>query len=155
MRVILEGIDGSGKTTLAKILADKYRLDICHCTQYDPTDYDFYLQSVRKNNIVWDRHTIGELIYPKVFNRDWTLGPESVRLILHHARAIGTKVFILSEDLETIRHRLEERGREDMRILQNLEWIHSEFLFYARGFNIPVISTSKMTLDDIYKLVKN
>ena len=155
MRIILEGIDGAGKTTLARILADKYKLDICHCTQYDPTDYDFYRQSVRKNNIIWDRHTIGELIYPKVFNRNWTLGPEDARLVLHYAKELDTKIFVLSEDLEIIRKRLAERGGEDERILKNLDWIHSEFLFYADRFYIPVISTSNMTLDEIYKLVQN
>ena len=152
MRIILEGIDGSGKTTLAKILADKYNLDICHCTQYDPTDYDFYRHSVRKNNIVWDRHTVGELIYSKVFDRPSTIGTEDVRLVLHYAKECGTKIYILTEDIKLIEDRLQKRGGEDHRILNNLNWIHDEFLFYADCFHIPIISTSTMTLDDIYKL---
>ena len=49
MKVILEGCDGTGKTTLAKLLAERYGLDICHCTQYDPADYDFYSHTMRKN----------------------------------------------------------------------------------------------------------
>ena len=44
MRIILEGCDGTGKTTLANILAFKYGLDICHCTASDPSDFQFYKQ---------------------------------------------------------------------------------------------------------------
>ena len=39
MKIILEGCDGTGKTTLAKLLAEKYGLDICHCTAEDPKDF--------------------------------------------------------------------------------------------------------------------
>lgn len=154
MRIILEGADGTGKTTLAKILAYKYGLDICHCTQFDPADYDFYRQSVRKNNIIWDRHTIGELIYPKIFFRKNKIGTEDTRLVIHYARKEGTKIFILTEDKDIIKKRLLERGGEDVRILNNIEWINDQFLFYAEQYHIPVIRTSKMTLDEIFKLVE-
>lgn len=154
MRIIIEGCDGTGKTTLAKILADKYNLDICHCTSEDPSDYDFYLNSIRKNNVVWDRHTIGELIYPDVFSRTQQIGPESCRLILHHAKKLGAKIFVLTSDIELIKKRLMEREGEDPRILEKLESINNKFLFYAREFHIPIIDTNKMTLEDIFNLVK-
>lgn len=154
MRIILEGADGTGKTTLARILADKYAVDICHCTQYDPTDYNFYFHSIRKNNVIWDRHTIGELIYPGVFNRIPKIGTEEVRSILYHAKAIGTKIFILTEDIKIIKERLLRRGTEDTRILNNIEWINNEFLNYSRLYDIPAINTSKMTLGEIFKLVE-
>lgn len=153
-RIILEGPDGAGKTTLAKILADKYGLDVCHCTQHDPADYDFYRQSVRKNNVVWDRHTIGELIYPQVFSRYPKIGTEDARLVIHYAKEEGTKIFVLTEDLELIRKRLDERGTENKKIIENIKWINDQFVFYANQFHIPVISTSKMTLNEMYKLVE-
>lgn len=154
MRIILEGIDGAGKTTLAKILADKYGLDICHCTQVDPGDYEFYKQTARKENVVWDRHTIGELIYPEVFDREPQIGPEDVRLVLAYAREAKTKIFILTADIEDIRRRLLNKGNEDQRILDRLEWINQRYLFYAEQYNIPVIDTSKMTFNDIFNLVE-
>lgn len=153
-RIILEGADGTGKTTLAKILADKYGLDVCHCTQHDPADYNFYRQSVRKNNVVWDRHTIGELIYPQVFSRYAKIGTEDARLVIHYAKEEGTKIFVLTEDLELIRKRLDERGTENKKIIENIKWINDQFVFYANQFHIPVISTSKMTLNEIFKLVE-
>lgn len=154
MRIIIEGADGTGKTTLAKIYAEKYGLDICHCTQYDPTDYDFYRYTVRKNNVVWDRHTIGELIYPTVFNRKSSLGTEDVRLVLSYARELNTKIIILTSDLDTIISRLEKRGGEDNKILNNIKWINDQFVYYANQFNIPLIDTSKLTLQELFDIIE-
>lgn len=154
MRIILEGADGVGKTTLANILAFKYGLDICHCTQHDPADFNFYKESVRKNNIIWDRHTIGELIYPSIFGRKQQIYTEDARIVLWNAQELGAKIFVLTEDPLLIQRRLLERGGEDSRIFDNIEKINDQFLFYAQQFNIPVISTSKMTLDEIFKSVE-
>lgn len=155
MKIILEGIDGSGKTTLAKILAREYGLDYCHCTASDPGDYDFYLNTARKDNIVWDRHTIGELIYPHVFDRVAQIGTEDARLVLARARHEGAKIFILTASLDTIRNRLEKRGGEHEKIMNNLEYIHEQFLFYANDFCIPIIDTSKLSLNQIFDLINN
>ena len=154
MRIILEGCDGTGKTTLAKLLADKYKLEICHCTQSDPGDFEFYKQTVRKDNVVWDRHTIGELIYPDVFGRKQKLSPEDARLVTLYAKEAGTKIFVLTGDVEDIRKRLTVRGSEDQRVLDKLEWINQRFLDFAYMFDLPVIDTSKMTIQDIFALVE-
>ena len=154
MKIILEGCDGTGKTTLAKILADRYGLDICHCTQHDPSDYNFYRQTLRKENVIWDRHTLGELIYPIVFGRKPKIGTEDARLVMHYAKQEGVKVFVLTADDETISRRLNERGNEDSRIRQNLSWINDRFKFYAKHYHVPIIDTSKMTLNEIFNLVE-
>lgn len=154
MRIILEGVDGAGKTTLAKILAEKYGLDICHCTQYDAADYDFYRQTVRKENVVWDRHTIGELIYPTIFDRKQQISTEDVRLVIHYAKEAGAKIFVLTTDMDVIYRRLNERGNEDFRIYENVDYIDNLFRFYADQYHVPVIDTSKMTLQEIFNLVE-
>lgn len=154
MRIILEGCDGTGKTTLANILAFKYGLDICHCTASDPNDFKFYSQSIRKNNVIWDRHTIGELIYPGIFSRKQNIATEDVRIVLWNAKQLGAKVFVLTEDNHIIEKRLRARGNEDARILNNINRINQEFIFYAHQYNVPVISTSTMTLDEIFNLVE-
>lgn len=154
MKIILEGCDGTGKTTLAKLLAEKYGLDVCHCTQSDPADYEFYKQTGRKDNVVWDRHTIGELIYPEVFGRKAQISPEDARLVIAYAREAGAKIFILTADINEIKRRLMSRGKEDDRVLEKIEWIDSEFRHYGNIFNIPVIDTSKMTMAEIFELVE-
>lgn len=154
MKIILEGCDGTGKTTLAKLLADKYKLDICHCTQSDPANFEFYKQTARKDNVVWDRHTIGELIYPDVFGRTPQISPEDARLVIWYAKEAGTKMFVLTGEIEEIKHRLMARGTEDQRVLDKLEWINERFLWFATYYDIPVIDTAKMTLSEIFALVE-
>lgn len=154
MRIILEGVDGAGKTTLAKILAERYGLDVVHCTQSDASDYDFYRQTLRKENVVWDRHTIGELIYPYVFDRKPNIGVEDARLVMHYAKQEGVKVFVLTADEDAIARRLIARGNEHPRILRDFRKINDEFLFYAEQFNLPVIDTTKMTLTEIFNLIE-
>lgn len=154
MRIILEGCDGTGKTTLTKLYADKYNLDICHCTQHDPSDYDFYKQTIRKNNVIWDRHTIGELIYPRVFNRTAQISPEDARIILSHGKELGAKIFVLTSPIDVIRLRLQERGGECKEVLDKLAWIDNQFKFFADQFNIPVIDTSNFNIQELYDLVE-
>lgn len=154
MRIILEGCDGTGKTTLAKILADRYGLDICHCTQDDPGDYEFYRQTLRKENVIWDRHTLGELIYPEVFGRNQKIGCEDARLLMHYAKEGGVKVFVLTTDKSSIYQRLNARGNEDSSVYENVSYIDKQFKRYAEEFGIPIIDTSKMTLKEIFNLVE-
>ena len=155
MKIILEGVDGAGKTTLAKILAERYGLDICHCTQDDAADYNFYRQTLRKDNIVWDRHTLGELIYPKIFDRKQQISTEDARLVLHYAaKEEGVKVFVLTADMPTLLKRLNGRQTpEHPLIMENLDHIDHQFRFYADQYGVPVIDTSKMTLTDIFNLI--
>lgn len=154
MRIILEGADGVGKTTLANILAQKYGLDICHCTQHDATDYAFYSQTLRKENTVWDRHTIGELIYPKVFNRETQITPYEAKAIIESAKQEGIKIFVLTCGTRELATRIAERKGEHPKIVENLDWINKSFKECAKWLSIPVIDTSKMTLSEIFKLVE-
>lgn len=156
MKIILEGVDGAGKTTLARILADKYGLDIAHCTQHDAADYDFYRQTLRKENIVWDRHTLGELIYPKVFDRKQQIGTEDARILMHYAKQENAKVLVLTADMTVLRERLSNRKEpENPLIMNNLDYIDQQFRFYAGQFDLPVIDTSFRTLQQIFDFVEN
>lgn len=152
MKIILEGPDGSGKTTLARILADKYGLDICHCTQHDPADFNFYKETMKKENVVWDRHTIGELIYPIVFSRDPQVTAHEAKAVIDMAKASGVKIFVLTCELEVLAKRIEARATEHPKIVENLEFIDKSFRECAKWMNVPVIDTSKMTLDEIFNL---
>lgn len=155
MKIILEGCDGSGKTTLAKLLANECGLDYCHCTASDPGDFEFYSNTARKDNVVWDRHTIGELIYPHVFNRPAQITTEDARIVLAKARSEGAKVFVLTASMDVIKERLNKRGGENPKILENLDYINDQFVFYAQQFCIPVIDTSALTLNQLFGLVNN
>ena len=56
--------------------------------------------------------------------------------------------------MRMIKNRLLERGTEDNRILDMCEEIDARFRFYAEQYNIPIIDTSKMTLEEIFDLIE-
>jgi adenylate kinase family enzyme len=70
MRIIIDGNDGVGKTTLAKRL--RHDLDIkslIHLSYNDPRDYNFYSTILKKTDVIFDRSFIDEPIYSFVLNR--------------------------------------------------------------------------------------
>ena len=86
--------------------------------------------------------------------RKQQLSPEDARIVTWFGKEAGAKFFILTSDIEEIRKRLVERGTEDQRVLDKLEWINERFLYFADMFDLPVIDTSKLTLGEIFKLVE-
>ena len=71
--LIFYGPPGTGKTTLAKKLCEKYKLMYNHVTSKDPNNYEYYLTTMKIDNTLWDRHLLGEMIYPTVYNRKGNL----------------------------------------------------------------------------------
>lgn len=82
MRVIIEGADGVGKTTLSKQIAENAGIDYIHFDADDPADFDFFKQFIKKDNIVCDRHVLGELVYPKYYGRKPRIAYEDARIII-------------------------------------------------------------------------
>ena len=66
MLIVLEGCDGTGKSTLAKTLATILDAEIIHCSQYTPNDYSFFhsiIEASRTKNIIADRFCYGQFVY--------------------------------------------------------------------------------------------
>lgn len=153
MRILIEGCDGVGKTTLAKILAEKYNLDYCHCTQNDLISKEFYLHSLNKNNIVWDRHFIGEMIYPKLFKRDQMLTKRDFFNICTKIKELNVIVLVLTTDVLTIRERLDKRGTEHKIIYDNIKLINDQFLKIAINNNFVIINGDFLNLKAIFEII--
>lgn len=124
MKIIIEGCDGTGKTTLAKKLARKYGLDIVHMTGKDPKDFEFYKQSLRKTNVIYDRNFISEPIYAKVFNRKQALTKKQIEKLYKVCKKENVYIIMVDFDnITEINRRLCERGDEPIEVLHNLAYI--------------------------------
>ena len=66
MRIIIEGCDGVGKSTLALSLAKKYKCDIIHMTAWSPKVLSSYINRLKNKNIILDRSFISEVVYSKI-----------------------------------------------------------------------------------------
>lgn len=87
MLIILEGVDRTGKTTLAEALTEQLDAELRHCEKPErhpldeyEADLDDYVPGVSRS-IVYDRHLWGERVWPKIYDRE-TLYTDAMH---HHA----------------------------------------------------------------------
>ena len=110
MKIIIEGCDGSGKTTLANKLAKVFNCEIEH----DSTPCDFKNYSTRLQdgkNTIYDRFFLGQFVYNK----------ENERLLTHteltqlKTLCIKLDVLMIYVDIkdETLLKRLKNRSSEE------------------------------------------
>ncbi|UZQ30497.1 MAG: hypothetical protein OHM57_02365 [Spiroplasma phoeniceum] len=73
-KIVLEGIDGVGKTTFANKLMNNLSSKgmIVHSDSKTPNTYEWYseLNNNSFSNIIFDRYAHGEIVYSELFNRN-------------------------------------------------------------------------------------
>lgn len=131
MLVVLEGCDGTGKTTLAKFLSKLLNADIIHCTAETPNDYDFFdgiISAAMTRNIIADRFCYGQFVYQKEEERHITR-EELHRLETRMLDADG-KVVLVTATEELVMRRLAARGETTHikvpELLTRFEWLMEE-----------------------------
>ena len=152
--IIIEGCDGTGKTTLCKKLAERYGWDIVHVTSKDPNDFDFYRQTMRKRNAIFDRHFLGEMIYPKVYSRKGNLKLSDIEWFRYYAVDTETCIIVLTADIDEIKKRLTERGELPF-VFDKVDAINEQFLELARKFMIQVFDTSIDSFEKICEYIES
>lgn len=156
MKIILEGCEGVGKTTLAQKFVEKYKLDYVHITNKDPNDYSFYKETLRKEDVVYDRHFLGEMIYPKIYNRKGNLNTRQLKKLLKFARKNKVHILILTTDIEIVQQRVKERNKYKPEfITTKLTEIHHEFFNLGVKYGIYLVDTNKMPFDYICEVIEN
>ena len=144
MRVIIEGADGVGKSTIAKKIAEKFNLSLVHFTNKDPRDLNFYYQSLRKNNVVYDRSFLSEMIYPKIFNRPEKLKEYEFKYLLEKANELDIKIIIINN------YDFELKKFEEKVIRNNIESIKNDYLTLAGKYNLSVVKNE----EEVWKILK-
>lgn len=111
MLIVLEGCDGTGKTTLAQMLSQVLHADILHCTTLTPNTFEFFeeiIQASRERNIIADRFCYGQFVYQDGDDRNLTL--EQLYSLEIQMLAAGAKVIHVTASESSIRQRLERRN---------------------------------------------
>lgn len=114
--IVLEGSDGVGKTSIAKILCDEHKFTLIHSPlTSDRIDLVERYRAILhlSGNLVLDRSFLSEAVYGPVFRNHSRLNPlELIELTKLVAKRRGGIIY-LSASIDTLRIRLSGVSRDD------------------------------------------
>nr|DAU82217.1 MAG TPA: TMPK protein [Caudoviricetes sp.] len=115
MLIVLEGVDGVGKSTIARKLARILNARIIHCTKDTPNDYHYFhhiLDAATNENVIADRFCYGQFVYQAPEDRK--LSKEDLYHLETSMLAHGAKVIYVTAQEKTIEERLNKRNETPM-----------------------------------------
>lgn len=131
--IVLEGVDGAGKSTLAEAIAGKlHDAEVRHAGPLDSHPLSAYALAFEDyapgtgRHVVCDRLHWGELIYGPLYRGGSRLTEPMFRWTELYLRARGAVAFHVTQDLEVIQARLRLRG-EDYLESHHVEQVWREF----------------------------
>lgn len=119
--IVLEGIDGVGKTTLANLLSKTYDAGIIHATRETPNDWAWFnelMDLARDRNVIMDRSFWGQFVYQDPEERKLTWG--QLHELEHRLDQEGGKLIYVTATNEDIESRLGARAEVLSRPLYEL-----------------------------------
>lgn len=149
MRIYLDGCDGAGKSTLAKYLSQRFKLDIFCLTKDSEKSIDRYKHLAKIENVVHDRTFLSEVVYPKVFDRENWLSDDDVCELLHESYDDGIFVVCTAPN-DRIKGRIFDRHEfEFQEVMDNLDYINSLYQELARKYDLLLVDTYVAPLQEI------
>lgn len=119
MLIVLEGVDGAGKTTLTERLLhqfpDAIRLHSGPLKEDPFRAYEWRLRDYRPDSsqvIITDRWHVGELIYGPLYRGASKLTAAGARHVEMYLDKLGAHKLVVTADIGTIAYRLRTRGED-------------------------------------------
>ena len=110
MNIIIEGTDGTGKSTLAKYLQDKFNLNYQHSSNETDNNFDYHFKLLDSNeNVVLDRFQLGEIIYP-MFTPDREPKITLSQAVMLSRMEDTLTIILYASDTSILKERIHERG---------------------------------------------
>lgn len=122
MLIVLEGIDGVGKTTLANLLSKTYDAGIIHATRETPNDWAWFnelMDLAKDRNIIMDRSFWGQFVYQDSEERK--LNWEQLHELEHRLEQEDGKLIYVTANTSDILERLKGRAETLSRPLDLLK----------------------------------
>lgn len=137
MLIVLEGCDGSGKSSLAELLAQLYNAKVIHATCETPNDMPWFNQimdEAKTSNIIMDRAFWGQFVYQKPLERK--LGFADLSVLEKRLEAEGGKLIYVYSPERIINRRLNKRSEVTSRPVRYILKKYKNLCIHA---NCPVI----------------
>lgn len=157
--IIIEGIDGVGKTTIAEEL-EKFGYTRYHLT-YEEKSEDGYLNILKKDidRLVLDRSFVSELVYGPILRNYSRINKTQTENIIRQYQKAQTKMIYLKATKATLLKR-RENDIEDLSMLQEYyDKLNSSYdkimQILNRYFSIIEIDTSEISTSEVVKIIKD
>ncbi len=157
--IIIEGIDGVGKTTIAEEL-EKIGYTRYHLT-YEEKSEDGYLNILKKDidRLVLDRSFVSELVYGPILRNYSRINKTQTENIIRQYQRAHTKMIYLKATKATLLRR-RENDIEDLSMLQEyydkLNASYDKIMqILGRYFSIIEIDTSEISTAEVVKIIKD
>ena len=149
MRILIDGCDGTGKTSVAEKLANRLNCDIIRLTHNGDGSFRKYMEVMIPENMVHDRTFISELIYPKYFGRKSKLDEGSEMTLFNLLEQYDCKVFIFTTAESELKKRLKERGDDFLKDFEQVKNINRDYLQIAYMYEFEIIDTTYKTVEEV------
>lgn len=154
MRIILEGPDLAGKTTLAKRLAKETRLPIFHKgpPQQEPL-FEYEPQSFPPG--IYDRFHLGEVVYGPILRGGSGLAPAQLLHVQKFLESRGAITVVLLPSFETITERYKAIGDDMLSFDQITDaYVRYNLLVGSGEANQQVALTNASSRQDIIDILR-
>lgn len=154
MRILLDGSDGTGKTSLIKRLSDEYKADVIHLTKSGCKEPYAYSEKAMLHNIIMDRGFTSEYIYSFYFNRPTLVDKAMFENLLYiYQNIYNWKIIFLCCDPKVAVERISKRGI-DKESLEKIQKLNMLYLTLATTNGIPLIDTTNLTPEEVFEKAK-
>ena len=121
MNIVIEGCDGTGKSSIANHLCARFNLTYWH--ESVPQDLYYYTRCLKYGGFVFDRFCFGQFVYNTPEERKMT--PEELnKLVTEVFAQTDTILLYVDAKTDTIINRLIQRGEGDPKQISEMEkWI--------------------------------
>lgn len=163
MNIIIEGPDAAGKSLYAKAFEEKgFKYVKCspgeHATE-SKLNFEYFKSLLEKDNQVFDRFFISELVFTELYKRDEIITFDEVNRLISNYIDNNIILILYASDINTLTQRLKERGEDNY--LNEIDFQNKKFVSYAWIFsayehkNIYTIDISKYNnIDDINTFIE-
>lgn len=146
MLIVLEGCDGSGKTTIANKLSMMLGAEIIHCTTDTPNTVWFFrdiIELAQTRNIIADRFCYGQFVYQNPEERH--LNEQDLYHLELTMLNTGARVLYVDCDEPILKKRLGDRGEVTMKPIRDIR-MEYEKVFSKSILPIINVDTSRPEL---------